>query len=216
MSRILKDSEGNLAKAIVLKTVPFGFEDITDKVVNPEKIEEVAISYLSTQTIAAVEEVPAEAAYWTDGTDTYYDSDDIPTVEDDEGNAILDPSFVKTEAVEYVAPEPERLRLVKKNGTDDAIELAKKRAILVAARQFGDKLITDFGAENMVLGITQDGMTNQVRKAMSEITNALITGSLKDAIDEIDEISEADKDDKYITDERLAEFKAKILSFLGL
>ena len=215
MSKILKDSEGNLAKAIIINSVPRGFEDITALVVNPEKINEVEIQHLNIQTIAAVEEVQAQQAFWTDGTDTYYDADDIPTIEED-GVAVLDPSFIKTPAVEYVAPEPQKYRLVKKNGTDATIELAQKKAILKAARVFGDNLITEFGAENMVLGITQDGMTNKVRKAMSEITNALITGSLKDAIDEIDEISEADKDDKYITDERLAEFKAKILSFLGL
>lgn len=215
MKKILRDLEGNILLARVIKGIPDIYEDITDLVVNPEKTLEVSVEHLTTQTVPAVEGNPGSNAYWSNGEHVVFDSNDIPTVEDEEGNAMLDPSYVKTEAVEAVEAQPERLRLIKKVGTDDAIILAEKKAILVAARAFGDQLITDFGAENMVMGITQDGMTNHVRKVMSEITNALITGSLKDAIDEIDEIAEEDKDEKYITDARLQQFKTKILNFLG-
>lgn len=216
MDKILKDSEGNIVRAKIISSVPDGFEDITHIVVNPEKLEEVSIGYLTLQTIPAVEEVQTQPEYWSNGTDTVYDADDIPTIEDENGDAILDPAFVRTPAVEYVAPEPQKYRLVKKNGTDAAIAQAEAEKVLAAARKFGDDLVTKFGAENMILGITQDGMTKTVRQAMAEITNALITGSLYDAIDEIDAMPAESKDGKYITDERLQAYKTKIQEYLGV
>lgn len=213
--KIIKDSEGNVLKAHVLSSLPQGFSDITDFVVNPEKISEVPVSYLSIQTIPAIEEVQAQPAYWSNGEDTVYDSEDIPTIEDEEGNAILDPAYVKTPAVEYVAPQPEQYRLVKKNGTDAALSAAQVEKIVRAAIAFGNELIVEFSTENIMLGITQDGMTKQVRQNMSEVISALITGSLYDAIDEVDAIPESAKDGKYITDERLQQYKAKIQEYLG-
>lgn len=213
--KILRDSEGNVFKANVISSLPSNLEDITDLVVNPEKINEVPVNYLSIQTIAAVEEVQAQPAYWGNGEDTVYDSEDIPTVEDEEGNAILDPEYIKTPAVEYVAPQPEQYRLVKKNGTDVALSAAQVEKIVRAAMAFGNELIVEFSTENIMLGITQDGMTKQVRQTMSEVISALITGSLYDAIDEVDAIPESAKDGKYITDERLQQYKAKIQEYLG-
>jgi len=213
--RILKDQDGNVVKANVVTSIPNGYEDITELVVNPEKIEEVPVNYLSIQVIAAVEEVQAQPAYWSNGEDTVYDSEDIPTIEDEEGDAILDPAYVKTPAVEYVAPQPEQYRLVKKNGTDAALSAAQVEKIVRAAMEFGNNLIVEFSTENIMLGITQDGMTKQVRQNMSEVISALITGSLYDAIDEVDAIPESAKDDKYITDERLQQYKAKIQEYLG-
>lgn len=213
--RILKDSEGNLAKANIISSLPEEFEDITDIIVNPEKLDEVALEYLSLQTVAAIEEVQAQPAFWSNGVDTVYDSEDIPTVEDEEGNAILDPEYVKTPAVEYVAPEPQKYRLVKKNGTDQAIAQKQVEVIIRSAIAFGAELLVQFSTENVLLGITQAGKTKEVRQAMSEIITALQTGSLYDAMDEIDQIPESAKDGIFITDERLQEYKTKIQEYLG-
>lgn len=200
---------------IAIGGAPEDHQYLYDLIVNPEKIDEVPIEYLSIQTIPAVEEVQAQPAYWSNGEDTVYDSEDIPTIEDEEGNAILDPEYVKTPAVEYVAPQPEQYRLVKKNGTDAALSAAQVEKIVRAAMAFGNELIVEFSTENIMLGITQDGMTKQVRQNMSEVISALVTGSLYDAIDEVDAIPESAKDGKYITDERLQQYKAKIQEYLG-
>jgi hypothetical protein len=92
-----------------------------------------------------------------------------------------------------------------------ALEETVRRAI-----DFGIQLLVEFASENIALGITADGKTSDVRKAMSEVTSALTTGSLHDAIAEARLIQEADKDDKYITNERLLEYINKIETYLGL
>jgi len=94
-------------------------------------------------------------------------------------------------------------------------EKALKQAVQNAI-SFGNQLLVDFAAENISLGITQDGMTKTVRQAMSEVMSAISTGSLYDAIEEIDAIPAEAKDAKYITNERLAQYKQRILDYLGV
>jgi len=213
--RILKKENNGIVKAQIISSAPAGFEDVTDLVINPEKMDEVALEHLTLQTIPAIEEVQAQAAYWTNGEEVLYNSDDIPTIEDADGNAILDPAYTKVAAVAYVAPEPMKYRLVKKAGTDELIATKNVSQIVKAAIEFGNSLLVEFSTENILLGITQDGMTKTVRQAMTEIILALQTGSLYDAIDEIDLIPAESKDGKYITDARLQEYKQKIQDYLG-
>jgi hypothetical protein len=59
-------------------------------------------------------------------------------------------------------------------------------------------------------------MTKTVRQNMAEVTAALSTGSLYDAIDEIQSIPAEAKDGKYITDARLDKYQKKIEEFLGI
>lgn len=84
------------------------------------------------------------------------------------------------------------------------------------AMGFGAKMLREFAAENILLGITQDGKTKSVRRAMSEVISALSTGSLYDAIDELRSIPEESKDLKYITNARLLDAVNKIEAYLGL
>jgi len=88
------------------------------------------------------------------------------------------------------------------------------KGIIEAAKAFGDNLMNDFITDNVMLGITQDGMTNHVRKTMSEVISACATGSLRDAIAEAKAIPEEAKDIKYITDARLLSFVNKIETYL--
>ena len=81
---------------------------------------------------------------------------------------------------------------------------------------FGQNLVKDFAVENVMMGITQSGKTNQVRKATQEVISALSTGSLYDAIHEARQIPQEQKDDTFVTDARLLVFINKIESFLGL
>jgi hypothetical protein len=80
---------------------------------------------------------------------------------------------------------------------------------------FGLKLIQEFATENVLLGITQYGMTNLVRKRSAEVLSALSCGSLYDAITEINAIPAEHKDARFITDERMNVFKNKIMAFLA-
>lgn len=84
------------------------------------------------------------------------------------------------------------------------------------AINFGSKLMSEFTNENINMGVTQDGMTKAVRKALTEIIMCLITGSLYDAIDEVKHIPTDKKDGKYLTNARLTVFINKIETYLGL
>jgi hypothetical protein len=93
----------------------------------------------------------------------------------------------------------------------DKIKFAVERAIL-----FGQSIIAEFAAENVLLGITEASMTNQVRKVTMQVTSALNTGALYDAIAECRAIPEEDKDDVFITNDRLLTFINKIEEYLGI
>lgn len=88
--------------------------------------------------------------------------------------------------------------------------------IISNAITFGNKLITEFAAENVIMGITQDGMTKTVRTNLMEVTSCLSTGSLYDAITEIKTLPEEKKDPKYITNARLIVFLNKIETYLNI
>lgn len=88
--------------------------------------------------------------------------------------------------------------------------------VVSKAREFGNELIKQGAAENIALGITQAGMTNAVRKRLSEITNALMTGSLYDAITEARAVPAENKDTVFITDARLLALVNKLEAYLGL
>lgn len=91
-----------------------------------------------------------------------------------------------------------------------------KSNILIPARTFGNQLIDDFAAENILLGITQANMTNSVRKTLSEVTACLMTGSLYDAMLEARAIPNDKKDATFITNARLLAFINKIEIYLNL
>lgn len=81
---------------------------------------------------------------------------------------------------------------------------------------FGTKLLRKFAAENTIMGITQEGKTNEVRKAMREVTDAIYTGSLKDVILEARAIPVESYDSKYITAARILSFINEIEDYLGI
>lgn len=88
--------------------------------------------------------------------------------------------------------------------------------ILSPAMQFGQNLIKEFASENIALGITQAGMTGAVRAVTADITSALNTGSLYDAIQAARSIPEESKDLTFVTDSRLLIFINKIETYLGM
>lgn len=94
--------------------------------------------------------------------------------------------------------------------------MAQVQMVIANAIVFGGNLISQFAAENVMMGITQDGMTGTVRKNMSEVLSALQTGSLYDVILEVKSLTADKKDAKYITDARLLQFINKIEDYLQI
>lgn len=80
---------------------------------------------------------------------------------------------------------------------------------------FGNQVIFEFAVENVLLGITGLGLTSKVRKVTSEITSALMTGSLYDAVFEITKLQGEDLDDVILTPTRILAFRHKLETKLG-
>lgn len=93
----------------------------------------------------------------------------------------------------------------------EAPRLALRRAI-----DEGRAIEEDFSVDNIMMGITQDGMTGQVLDAMMPTILALRSGSLYEAMDRMRAIPESDKDPKYVNDARLLAALNRIERHLGL
>jgi hypothetical protein len=85
-----------------------------------------------------------------------------------------------------------------------------------SAIDFGQKLIREFAAENVLLGVTQDNKTGDILDKTSRIMSAISSGSLYEAINRIREITPEEYDSKYITNSRMLAFINKIESYLNL
>lgn len=84
------------------------------------------------------------------------------------------------------------------------------------AIKFGEKLLVTYAAENVMLGITQDGMTGVVIDRLGGVITCLQSGSLYDVIVRIKAIPQENYDSKYITAIRLLSFVNKVEDYLGL
>lgn len=101
---------------------------------------------------------------------------------------------------QYVTPTP---------SLSERVKLSIQNAIT-----FGLQLMIEFASENVLLGITQAGMTSTVRLRLAGVVNALQTGSLYDAIHELKIIPEESKDGTFITDARLLSAVNRIEKYL--
>lgn len=90
------------------------------------------------------------------------------------------------------------------------------REVIRAAMRFAEELQENFIIDNLLLGITQRGLTKHVRVVLKEVNDAMSTGSLYDAIDELSKIRPEDFDDAILTAARLKDFRNKIEAYLGL
>lgn len=126
-----------------------------------------------------------------------------------------------TYQVDGVVFEEEMVRLPAEftsSITDITAEVQERqlKSLVESSIQFGHKILTEFAAENIALGITSDNMTKTVRQRTNQVVEALQTGSLIDAIDEIRSIPEESKDPKFITNSRLLSFINKIEQHLEM
>lgn len=89
-------------------------------------------------------------------------------------------------------------------------------AVVDAASKYGSGLMTKFAAENVLLGITQEGKTGEILDKLSHVMSALQAGSLYEAISRVKAIPVEDYDTKYITAARLLSFINEIEVYLGI
>lgn len=101
-----------------------------------------------------------------------------------------------------------------------AYEIAKVQlgieGVVTAATQFGQGLMISFAAENVMLGITQDGKSGEILTKLQGILAAVQSGSLYEVITRVRSIPVEDYDIKYITHDRLLAFIHRIEDYLGL
>lgn len=109
-----------------------------------------------------------------------------------------------------------KIDVTKQTAANQFAAKAMTEKVLSDAMTFGRNMIVEFGAENMRMNITKLGMTNKVRKVLSEVMSALMAGSLYDAITEVKKIQASDKDGVFITDTRLLLFINKIEDYLQI
>lgn len=98
-------------------------------------------------------------------------------------------------------------------------ELIKKQVEdkIKKALEFGQQLLIEFAAQNVIMGITQQGKTKEVADYLEAVVRYLSTGSLYEVINEINRLQSLEIPPHlapFITNQRLEEFKGKILSFL--
>lgn len=105
--------------------------------------------------------------------------------------------------------------LISNSNVDSSIEKAKIKEAVKNAIEFGESLIIDFSADSISLGISQLGITDQVIEKTSKVINALKTGSLYLAINEIKNIPLSSLDDIILTPLRLKDFRNRIEAYLG-
>ena len=98
---------------------------------------------------------------------------------------------------------------------------ASKQAIAIEAAiadamAFGQNILITFRAENVAMGVLQDNMTGWLLTKLSSVMDAVLTGSLSEAILRLKAIPVAEYDGKYMTVPRMIQFINKIEAYLGL
>ena len=100
--------------------------------------------------------------------------------------------------------------LIANHTTTDINTIVVKK--ILAAMDFGRNLIAEYGASNVLAGLTISQIQS-IMTATAAVQSALSTGSLYVAISEINNIV---PDGTIITTEKLTEVRNKIEDFLGI
>jgi hypothetical protein len=95
------------------------------------------------------------------------------------------------------------------------VQLSVEKAI-TDAMSFGTQCLREFSAENVLLGITAAGMTGTVLTVLQGVMQALLAGSLYEALSRIKSISSADYDGTFLNATRVLKFINKIEAYLGI
>jgi hypothetical protein len=99
------------------------------------------------------------------------------------------------------------------NATRQALQI---EAAIAQAMAFGQNILITFRAENVAMGVLQDNMTGWLLTKLSSVMDAILTGSLSEAIVRLKAIPIAEYDGKYMTVPRMIQFINKIEVYLGV
>lgn len=86
------------------------------------------------------------------------------------------------------------------------------------AMEFGQVLIVKFATSNVLMGITQQGLTGSVTDYLHKLSHYTSTGSLYQAISEIERLISLGIPPQFfpfITEERLNQYKLEIVEYLN-
>ena len=95
----------------------------------PEELKDLSQHLLK---VVLVDETPGTTGvleHWTNGTDTVYDANDIPTLTDEDGNPYLDTTYSHVDEVLEVAPVPAHQTITKTAEADQEIRSNKMREL---------------------------------------------------------------------------------------
>jgi hypothetical protein len=95
------------------------------------------------------------------------------------------------------------------------VQLSVEKSI-VDAMNFGTQCLREFSAQNVLLGITQAGMTGTVLTILQGVMQALLAGSLYEAMARVKAITPDQYDGTFLTAPRILNFLHKIEAYLGL
>ncbi len=130
------------------------------------------------------------------------------------------PAGMDSRALELALAEDGSLEITENAATKAALAqqdaIASLQRAITSAMSFGQQLMTKFAAQNVMLGITQDGKTGEVLNKMAPVISALQSGSLYEAIARAKAIDPADYDTKYVTHARIYSFVNELEAYLGL
>jgi hypothetical protein len=90
------------------------------------------------------------------------------------------------------------------------------RELIERCIKFGNLIVIEFAADNVLLGITQASKTKLIADACQQAFYYLSTGSLYEARSAMLEIEITEEMAPYLTEQRRIEFINKIETFLGL
>lgn len=91
--------------------------------------------------------------------------------------------------------------------------------LIQKAQVFGDELMREFMAENIMLGITQAGKTIAVANYLHKLMHYISTGSLYAVLTEIETLkADTGKDNlsPFVTNDRLEAYAQKVRNYLGI
>jgi hypothetical protein len=90
------------------------------------------------------------------------------------------------------------------------------RGLVSSAADFGREITITFAAENVAMGITQQGKTKLIADVCKDAMYYLQTGSLYEAEAEMGRIEVTEDMSPFLTELRIKDFRNKIRSYLGI
>jgi hypothetical protein len=140
----------------------------------PEGIDEDCVEpVLLAETLEQIG-VPAK---WSNGIDTVYNPNDIPTLVDEEGNPSLDPSYKFIPGIDHIPASPARYALVLKTELVLAKKQKKAEEVLEIIRQLREPLLKD--SDVAIFKLEDDGKdSSKMREYRKELRSC--TDNLKE------------------------------------